>query len=50
MGKSTRNFFVDRKRRKCIGQIEKPQSGLSLGGGFKYFFFTPKIGEDSNFD
>ena len=46
-GKSTRIFFVDRKRRKCIGQIEKPQSGLSLGGAFKDFFmFTPKIGED----
>ena len=29
---------------------KKPSNGTYLGGGFKYFLFSPLFGEDSHFD
>ena len=35
--------------RKNVG-FTRPGTHCELGGGFKYFLFSPLLGEDSNFD
>ena len=31
-------------------RVEETDEDLKLGGGFKYFLFSPLLGEDSHFD
>ena len=56
-----RHIFVPPKKLvKCLLQVVSVNEGMeswknpfvnkNLGGGFKYFIFSPLLGEDSQFD
>ena len=47
-GRPSKFFVLVYELRICLEK--RPTQQMKLGGGFKYFLFSPLPGEDSHFD